>query len=659
MQAWRAASTADGAGRAGVGARAAAAWQRALRLELRRAILWLPAGIGCGIWLYLGAAEEPPIWALAAPLPPALALALPRLRARMAWRALALAPLALALGHAAAQFAALRAAMPGLERPLAGTLEGRVIALDRAASGAPRVMLDRVTHFALAPGMGPPRVRVTLSAMDRAAAPRPGEWVHVHATLLSPGPPVEPGGFDFARRAYFDRIGAIGYARAPALRVPPDERVGAAGPNAAGWPWLPLGRLRLAIADAVHARLPGPEGAFAAAILVGDRAAIDERDAEALRISSLAHLLAISGLHMGLLTGLAFWAVRAGAALAGPALCPWPARKVAAVVALAAGLAYLGLSGATVATQRAFLMALVAFGAVLLDRPAITLRAVALAACLVLLWRPIGLLNPGFQMSFAATVALVAVYEALQRRRRARAEAAAHDPRPPRHVDAPAAPQPRTDETTGTMPWPVAAVLLQRARRLMRWAGALLLTSAVAGAATAPFAALHFNRYAAYGLVANLGAVPAMGAWIAPWGVVAAALAPLGLAGPALDAMGLGITWVLGVARGVAAWPGADVAVAAGPGWAAGAIAAAGLWAAVWRGPWRAAGLAALILAALLWRPDAPDRADVLVAPRGRLVGVLGEAGRALSDAKRQGYAAKRWLRRDGDLADQATAAAR
>src|SRR5690606_25389684 len=169
--------------------------------------------------------------------------------------------------------------------------------------------------------------------------------------------------------------------------------------------------------------LPGRQGAIAAALIVGDRAAIDEADNEALRISSLAHLLAISGLHMAILTGLVFGVVRLGLAAV-----PWtayrlPAKKVAAAAALLAGAVYLLLSGGTVATQRAFVMAAVALTAVLLDRPAISLRALALAAVLILAISPHSLLDAGFQMSFAATAALVAGYEALRRRRAGRERA--------------------------------------------------------------------------------------------------------------------------------------------------------------------------------------------------------------------------------------------
>jgi competence protein ComEC len=187
---------------------------------------------------------------------------------------------------------------------------------------------------------------------------------------------------------------------------------------------------------------------------------------------------------------------------------------------------------------------------------------------------------------------------------------------------------------------------------------ALVFTSLVAGLATAPFAAFHFNRTAPWGLAANLAAVPVMGLWIAPMAVLSGVLAPFGLSGWPLEALGAGIGWVLRVAHEVAGWPGAVRPVAAAPGVVLGLIALGGLWLALWRGWLRLAGGVAVALGLALWI-EAPPRPTVLIAPEARLVGVLGPQGRALDGKRAQGFAAETWLRRDGDLADQETAAAR
>jgi competence protein ComEC len=570
-------------------------WPRVWRDEARRAILWLPVLMGGGIWLYFGMEREPdPRWCALAGLPVAtLASGLAR-RARWVALALCLGLTAFGSGFGLAVLAAHRAEAPALAGPIEETIEGRVLELSKAASGAPRLLLDRVVIYGLDPRETPARVRVTLLAADRAHAPRPGVRIRVFAKMLPPGEPVEPGAFDFRLRAYFEQLGAVGYARGAALILPVQPP---SGPLDAFTVWLAERRLRLA--DGLEAALPGPPGAFAAALVVGDRSGIEEADAEALRVSNLAHLLAISGLHMGLLTGLVFAGLRL--VLAAMPVPGTRARKTAAVGALAAGLAYLLLSGATVATQRAFVMMAVAFVAVLLDRPAITLRGLALAAAVVLAIRPMSLMDVGFQMSFAATAALVAGWEEL-RRRRLRREAAEGEARRPR----------RGWVRLGTV-----------------YVAGLVFTSVIAGAATAPYAAYHFNR-----------------------------IAPYGLERPALGVMGAGIEWVLEVAHWVAALPGAvrPVPVAAGP--VLPLITVGGLWLFLWRGRWRVAGLGGMAAALALWG-WAPDRPDILIAPGGRLVGVMGPEGRALDHGRAQSFAAETWLRRDGDGADQKAAAGR
>ncbi|MBK0398820.1 ComEC/Rec2 family competence protein [Limibaculum sp. M0105] len=612
-------------------------WGGALALEMRRAGLWLPVLLGMGIWLYFALPAEPPAWTAVLAAVPLLAATLSRVRGHLVLRGVVFAALALSMGYALALVNAHRVAAPVLDGPRGLTVEGRVLVLDRSASEAPRVLLDRVTLFGVEEEETPARLRVALLGLDFTNAPRPGEVIRLSATLLPPGDPVEPGGFDFGTRAFFEGIGAVGYSRNPVLRIPSHEAMAtdAGGPVDRLFDRLRLwlASTRMDLAEAIRAAVSGASGAFAAAIIVGDRAGIAEVDAEALRISSLAHLLAISGLHMGLLTGLVFAAVRFGLALPARIALRWPTKKVAAVAALLAGAGYLMLSGATVATQRAFVMVGVAFLAVLFDRPAISLRGLALAAAVVLAVRPVSLFDVGFQMSFAATLALVAGYEQLAILSRSRREKA---------PDAP--------------PLGLRGRILRVA---LVWTGGLVITSLVAGAATAPFSTYHFNRLAPYGLLANLGAVPVMGLVIAPSAILAALGAPLGLAGLPLGVMGAGIDWVLGVAHATAALPGADRVVPAGASEHLALIALGGLWLALWRGGWRLVGVAPILAGLALWIWLPPQRPVLIVAPNAALVGLMGPEGRALDRAKGQSYAAETWLRRDGDGADQPLAAAR
>lgn len=590
--------------------------------EGRRAVLWLPVLLGVGVWAYFALPQEPD-WRLAAlPLLPAAVLMIGRARRRFWLLAPALGGCAVALGFAAAMVEARSVAAPVLAGAVEETVDGRVIARSRSASGAPRVLLDRLILYGVDPRETPARVRVALVDTPEAEVPSPGRRIRVYARLLPPGGPVEPGGFDFRRKAYFERLGGVGYAKGPVLDLGPAQ-AGGWGDRAALW----LAGVRTRLADALMAALPGPQGAFAAAIVTGDRSGIAEEDNEALRAANLSHLLAISGLHMGILTGLVFAALRVGLALWPGVALRHPIKKYAAAAAIVAGAAYLAVAGATVATQRAFIMAAVVFVAVMLDRPAITLRALAVAAAIILLIHPISLLNVGSQMSFAATTALVACYEEIRRRAQRR-----HGP--------------------------AAGLSARLGRRVALYAGGLMITSVVAGLATAPFAAFHFNRLAPYGLPANLAAVPAMGLVIAPAAIGAAVAAPIGLADAPLAAMGAGIGWVLAVAHEVAGWEGAYRPVAAAPASVLPLVALGGLWLLLWRGPWRFCGLGAVGLALMLWGAGT-QRPDVLIAPGARLIGVMGPEGRAVDHARAQSFAAETWLEADGAPADQADAAAR
>lgn len=564
-------------------------------------------GLGIGGWFALPAEPGPPAYAGLAALVLALLVLRPWLSEPAGPLAMAVVLVALGAGLAGAQ--AHRVAAPVLDFRFYGPIEGRVVAIDRSVSDALRLTLDQVWLADVRPGRTPQRVRVSLHGTDAGAPgviPQPGMRVMLTGHLGPPGGPVEPGGFDFQRHAWFQGLGAVGYTRSPVLMLdPPAEGLG-----------LIVFRLRMALSAAVQAEVPGPAGAFAAAILTGDRSALPRENTEDLRDSNLAHLLAISGLHMGLMTGVVFGAVRGGLALVPWVALRWPIRKIAALAALIAGAGYLALSGGNVATLRAYVMVAVMLVAVLLDRRALSLRSVALAATLILIMMPDALTGPGFQMSFAATIGLVAVFGAL-----------------------------RDSGLNGRLPSWLRPVL------------AVVLSSAVAGLATAPIAAAHFNRIADYGLIANLASVPLMGLVVMPAAVAAAVLWPLGLAQLALVPMRWGLEWILGVAAHVAAWEGAVTPVPAPPGWVLPLLALGALWALLWVGRWRWLGLAGVLAAGLGWAQV--SRPLVLIAETGGLVGVLTPEGRALSKPRGDGFAAEVWLENDGDSATQETAAAR
>ena len=577
-----------------------------LALQTARGMLfpWIAVLVGCGIGAWFSVSVEPGAasYALAALLlAGGLGLAA---RVELA-RPLGVALAALAAGWIAAGVRAHALDAPMLNFRYYGPVEGRIVDIDRSQSDALRLTLDRVVLQEVSPAKTPLRVRVSLQEDQDWLHPAPGQVVILTANLAAPEGPVEPGSFDFRRMAFFDQLGAVGYTRTPVLLL--EEPTGGA---------LPIDRLRSWLTQGMLAHMEGQAGAFAAGAMTGDRSAITEETVQALRDSSLAHLLAISGMNMAFLTGFVFALFRYGLALAPFVALRLNTKKVAAVVSLGVALFYLLLSGANVATERAFIMIAVFLGAVLLDRRALTLRSVALAGMLLLLTKPESLLEPGFQMSFAATIALIVGFEALD-----------------------------------------GSIYRQRLPRWLMPVFTLVLSSLIGGLSTAPYAAASFNRFTDYGLLANLLTAPAMGVVIMPAGALAALLAPFGLAALPLWVMEQGARWILFVAHWTAGLEGSVTAIPAPGPWVVPMFTLGALWLILWRGWVQTAGVLPVLAALALWMMA--ERPLLLVSGDGRLLGLDGPEGRALSAAKGGGFAAENWLQNDGDLTPQAVAAER
>ncbi|MGE0651525.1 MAG: ComEC/Rec2 family competence protein [Alphaproteobacteria bacterium] len=578
--------------------------------ERERWLLWLPVAFAGGIGIYFALPMEPVagIGVALAIVAGVIALAgwwLARSgRAGQGVVVIALVVCAAAAGFATARGHAAAATAPVLERRIGPVMvEGVVAAVEPGLKGA-RLTLDDPVIARLAPARTPKRVRVRLR--DDAAGVRLGDTVRLRAMLMPPPGPSAPGAYDFARDAWFQRLGGVGFVFGTASVIAP--RV-----EEHGWRTdlgRAIGEARRALYERVRGSLPGTAGAVAGALMTGERGDIPPATMEALRKSGLAHLLAISGLHVGLVCGALFFGLRALLALFPTLALRYPIKKWAAVVALLGAGIYTLMTGATVPTQRAFLMVGVVLLAVMADRAAISMRLVALAAAVVLAIAPQSLLGPSFQMSFAAVVALIAAYEAAR---------------------------PRLARLRGD-----GGV----ARRAGLYVAGVMLTTAIAGFATAPFALYHFSRVAVFGLVANLGAVPLTALWVMPWATLAYVLAPLGLESLALAPMGWGVDAVVWIAEAVAAWPGAAAHLPEMPSAAFLAVVAGGLWLCLWRTRWRLAGLAPLslgiVLAAMARPPDllvAGDAQSFAVRDDDRLVFVGNPLGR---------FERETWLRRAG-----------
>ncbi|HEY0213114.1 MAG TPA: ComEC/Rec2 family competence protein [Paenirhodobacter sp.] len=566
--------------------------------------LWMPVAFSCGIGGYFLLRYEPSAAMLGVVAVVLVIGGAGLLRGPDPVRLLAGLIACVACGFLLSAYRTHSVAAPVLEFRYYGPVEGRIIRVDRSSRDLIRLTLDQVALERVAPGRTPERVRVALHGAQDHLLLEPGLRVMMTANLQGPNGPAEPGAWDFRRTAWFQGLGAIGYSRAPVMLVawadPHDLAL--AGHQA-----------RMAISRAMQDQMPGQAGAVAAALMTGDRSGIAEATNEAMRISNLYHIVSISGLHMSMLAGFVFAAIRYGIAVCGGLALRLPAKKIAAVAALIAASIYLWIAGPEVATQRSYIMAAVMLLAVLFDRLALSLRTVAIAAMVVLVTRPESLTEPGFQMSFAATVGLI----------------------------------------IANKQWVVWSRPLPH---LMRPAVALLFTSLVAGIVTGPIAAVHFNRGSGYGLLANFLAVPVMGTLVMPGGVIAAVLAPFGLAAPALWVMDIGTRWMIFVAEWVAGLKGAAVMVMGPPAVVLPVMGIGAAVAVLARGPLRGLGLATVIVSAVLWVQA--ERPALLVSSEGELVGLIGAEGRGLSKATSD-FIASTWLQADGDDATLAQAVAR
>lgn len=587
-------------GRAGV---AKAVWQRLGRVlgaERDRWVLWSPVGFGLGIGIYFSLRFEPVAWVGPVVMTAILVVVLlPGCRGPGV--ALSAGTVAVvAAGFAVAQVRTTMVDTPLLERRLGPVdISGRIEHFEPRV-GSVRVLLtdlsiDRLTHERT-----PRRVRISL----RGPQPRmqAGDLVRLRGVLMPLPAPSAPGGFDFQRQSYFQRLGAVGYGYGRAAVV--GEVAGAEGTAAV------IARLRQRITERVQDHLKGSTGAIAVALMTGERGEIPKAVMVSIRESGLAHLLAISGLHMGLMAGVLFTASRAGLALIPVIALRFPIKKFAAAIAIAGAAAYAALSGANIPTQRALLMVGLVMLAFMLDRHGVSMRGVAGAAIIILCLAPESLLTASFQLSFAAVVALIAVYEAVRDMHRRRGQGPA----------------------SGTA-------------RVVLYLGSVALTTLVAGAATAPFAAYHFNQYTSYSLAANLVAVPITTLWIMPWAVAAFVLMPFGLENMALTPMGWGIELVIAVAAAVSQWPGAVSRLPTMPGWSIIFVTIGGLWLCLWRTSWRYLG--AVVIAAglggiLFVRPP-----DLLINAEGSLIAVRTQHGvLKFSTLRGDRFARESWLRR-------------
>jgi competence protein ComEC len=592
--------------------RVAAGWRAEVAAQAGRAITWTPVAFGVGSAGYFGLGAEPAsaVAVIAALL--AAGLALLAWRGTYARRCIPAALLATALlGFADGKLATEAVRAPVLPDGLGvRRVSGRVVDIAEVAGGRLRLLMAPASISGLATARMPARIRVTLREPGDV---EPGDAVAMQAILNPPPGPASPGNFDFAREAWFSQLGGVGLALTPPRPTHlPAMRLGLRLQTG-------LNALRWRLAERMAARLGGGEGAgLAAAVTTSHQAWLSEASAQDLRDSGLAHMLAIAGLHTAAVTGFVYFAIRLLVAA-----WPWLAlrvsgKRLAAGAGLAACLVYLALSGAHPPARRAAITAGIAFLAMLCGRRPVSMRSLALAALVVLVLQPVAVLEPGFQMSFSATAALVAMADIWPHRRGERIEA----------------------------PWFIAWP-----QHFWTWVTAMGAVSLVAGAATAPFALQHFNRMATYGLFANFAADLVASVVLMPalviCGIGVAVGAPAAWLIPAQGMADMAATTILAIAHLFATLPGAVRTMPSAPEPALALAFLAIIFAALWRGRlrWAAVPISAAVL---LWpRPALPL---AWVAADGDNAAVVVDGRAVVLKPEVRAFASSAWETRRGLL---------
>ena len=561
-------------------AAAKAALDAWLDAERERLAVWLPVFMGAGVLAYYALRFEPAPWLGAAVAVPALAMAVWLPGPRWAFGPIAAA----ALGFTAAQFATARAPPIEADLPTHATIVTGTI---RAVEALPQGRRITIQPAWLDGAPQPLRrsVRLRLQNKDDGAL-QTGDAISVRALVRPPMPPSYPGAWDLQRDAFYAGLGASGYALGKA------ERTGQAVPSAS---MRLMQRLRETIRARVVAVVPGAAGAVSVTLLTGASMAIPEVDHAAFRDSGLAHLLAVAGLHIGIVMGFALAVSRFALALSERASLFWPTKQLAALCALAAGAAYMVLTGMHVPIIRSFVMACLVTVALMANRRPFSLRGLGLAATVLMLTAPQQVPDVSFQMSFSAVLALIAGYEALR-------------------------------------PWLRRLHGQSWRRRLGSHLVALALTSALAGTASAPFGAYHFGHVQVYFVLANMIAVPLTAMWVMPAGLIALLLMPLHLEALALVPMGWGAEAVVWVARATAALPEATIDVPHIPCWGLCLFSVGLAWLGLWQTRRRLAGV--VVMLAGLASPLLDRPPDLLISNDGRLIAMRTHAGAFLQQTQ-------------------------
>ncbi|WP_010302267.1 ComEC/Rec2 family competence protein [Candidatus Odyssella thessalonicensis] len=512
--------------------------------ETSRLFLWFPAGMGLGIMVYLSLATEPPLWVTLFIL----------LLSGLAWnwsrhfnvaRLPAGIALSISLGAAAIHSKTWYLTHITGVQPLSGKIKGEFSGIITNVE----YRKDRQRWWvALQDGR---LVRLSDNGKVPLAV---GYKIRFRSTLLPFSPPVLEDGYDFGRAAFFKGLSATGRMNEVVIL---DSTSSASDFIHAA---------RSQITQALFKALPGEAGAIAAALVTGERGQIPERVRQAYADAGIAHVLAISGLHLSMIAGLIFMIFRRGLSLSMRLAEHYNLKKIASIITFPFLIGYLFLSGLGVPAMRAFVMVAIVLLGILVDRKAISMRTLALAAIVILLIQPENLLSASFALSFAAVMALIAAYE------------------------------------SGWAPLKEWAYQGRGWRHIVVYLSGIVASTVIATLATLPITLYIFNRISLQAILGNLCAIPLMGFVIMPLLLLGVISLIFGQASILFSILGQAIKLMTKVATWTATLPGAAIQLAKPPEAFIWLIAFGGLWLCLWRTKIRFLGILPCVVAvAFLW----------------------------------------------------------
>ncbi len=554
--------------------------------EQARWLLWIPVAMACGIILFFMQSATPAYYvgiAVTAAGAPAIVF-----WKRWPWvRAILLMLFFVGVGFMAAQWQQERLRQPLINYPTAVLpIKATLTEVIADETGKQKLVLTDVEVEGGSRYPLPNTIRLSLKKPNNKLLA--GQRIKLRGGMFPLPSPALPDGFDFTRHFYFKNIGAVGFAINPVEILSESENK--------SWQ-ISLANFRKnlneRVAENLNPHFRDNVSAIAGALITGERAGINQETKEAMRTAGLAHMLAISGLHLGLVTAVIFVLLRYIFLFIPKLALHFNIKKWAAVGALIGGMGYLMIAGFPVSAQRAYVMVALVLLAVLLDRQVLPMRSLALAAIMVLLIMPSSVMGPSFQLSFAATMSIIALFESLYRWRRTRGAT------PVRHYGI--------------------------SRKVMVYLGGVLATTFVASMITSPFTVYHFNQFTNYHLLANMAASPIFSFMVMPAAVGGVLLMPLGWEQPFLWVMGQGVEWVIAIAVSISSLPNAMMHVPTPPTWALALVAFGACWLCFWLKPIRHLGW--LIMAVGLVPFFSTQLPDILVSAKAEQIAIKLDSG--------------------------------